>query len=138
MNLNRVPIYFLLLCALFIVAARPVHAASLYLITQSVTPSPTGPTNTPSQTDTPTLTPTETATTTLVPLPAITLIFPASTPTPTVTITSTPGPATETPEAQVDTGIDTISPRYKFLAVLIALLWVILIGFAVLFVRQFR
>jgi hypothetical protein len=83
------------------------------------------------------MTPSDTPTTTLIPLPAITLIFPVSTPTPTATITPTPT-ASETPQPRENTGLNNLSPRFKLLAVLIALLWLILIGFAILFIRQYR
>jgi hypothetical protein len=138
MNIYRLTIFILIVCALFLVAARPVHAAMLYLVTQTVTPSPTGRTSTPSQTFTPTMTPSNTATTTLIPLPAITLIFPASTTTPTPTITTTPSIADETSHPQGTSGLNNLSARYRLLAVLIALLWLVLIGFAVLFIRQFK
>jgi hypothetical protein len=138
MKIHRLTIYILIVCAFFFVVAIQAHAAVLYLVTQTVTLSPTGRTNTPSQTYTPTMTPSKTATTTLIPLPEITLIFPASTPTPTATITTTPAIADETPQPQGYTGLNYLSPRFRLLAVLIALLWLILIGFVIVFIRQFR
>lgn len=138
MNIIRVTACILLLCLLTITAAWPVHAAVANQITPPVTPSATGPTNSPTLTSSATLTPSNTATTTLIPLPAITLIFPVSTPSPTATLTSTPAFTAETPQPQGNSGLNNLSPRLKLLAVLIALLWLILIGFAIIFIRQFK
>jgi hypothetical protein len=138
MNISRVMIYILIVCAFLVIAAQPVHAAISYLVTQTVTSLPTGRTSAQSQSNTPAMTPSKTATTTLIPLPAITLIFPASTPTPTATVTTTPASADATPQYQGNTRFNSLSPRYKLLAGLIALLWVILIGFVILFIRQYR
>jgi hypothetical protein len=143
MNLNRLAIYIFITSSFCVLATKPVHAAQLYLPTQTattgtVTPSPSGLTSTPSQTFTPTMVPSDTATTTLIPLPAITLIFPKSTATPTATITPTPGSETSTPQPAESSGLNNLSPRFKLLAFLIVLLWLILIGFSILYIRQFR
>jgi hypothetical protein len=143
MKIKRATIYLLLVCILIIAAAKPVHAAVQHLATQSgttgtVTQSPTGPSSTPPQTFTPTMTPSKTPTTTLIPLPAITLIFPASTITPTATTPSTPQPAFGTVQAEKNSGLNGLPPRFRLLAVLIVILWFILIGFSILFIRQFR
>ncbi len=143
MIINRVTIYFLLVCVLLITGTQSIHAEVMYLPTQSITPgtvtrSPTGPPLTPSHSSTPLMTPSMTATTTLIPLPEITLVFPASTPTPTVTITPTLLPYIETPKPVEEKGLNNLSPRVKLLVVLIAILWLILMGFAILYIRQFK
>jgi hypothetical protein len=124
-------------------AAQPVHAIVMYLATQSSTPgtatqSPTSAASTPSQSYTPAMTPTKTATTTLIPLPEITLIFPVSTPTPTATITPTLASPVETPQSLEQGGLKNLSPRFTLLAVLMAILWLILMGFVILYIRQFK
>jgi hypothetical protein len=143
MKLSRITIYILLVYLFFINAAQPVHAEVLFLATQSGTPgtvtqSPTRVSSTQSQTSTPSATPTVTPTTTLIPLPEITLIFPVSTPTPTVTITPTPALPVETPNPVEAGRLKNLSPRFKLLAVLISALWLILMGFVILYVKQFK
>jgi hypothetical protein len=143
MKISRVTICILFICAILITTAQPIRAEILYQATQSGTPgtatqSSTGTSSTPSQTYTPTMTPSETATTTLIPLPEITLIFPVSTPSPTATMTLTPVSPVKTPQYSSEKGLKDLSPRYKLLAVLIAILWLILIGFIILYIRQFR
>ena len=138
MNIKRIVIYVIIVCIFFITAAQSVHAAVLELVTPTKTVSPTRPTGAPTQTSTTTPTPTQTPTTTLIPLPAITLIFPVTSPTPTETVTPTPLHDDGTPQPAGTGGISTLSPRFKLLAVLITLLWIILIGFAVFYIRQFR
>jgi hypothetical protein len=81
---------------------------------------------------------TKTATTTLIPLPEITLIFPVSTPTPTATITPTLASPVETPQSLEQDGLKNLSPRFTLLAVLMAILWLILMGFVILYIRQFK
>lgn len=100
--------------------------------------SPTSTLGTPLPTGTPTETPSMTPTTTLAPLPAITLIFPASTTTATATITPTVNLVTETPNPQDGLSIISLAPRIRALAILLVILWVFLAGFVIIYVRQFR
>jgi hypothetical protein len=96
--------------------------------TQASTPEET-------QAGTPEETQAGTPTTTLVPLPAITLIFPALTDTPTATFT----PVSELlTDDSVNKGKTVIPPRFRLLAAIIIVLWLILAGFAVIFIRQAR
>lgn len=89
----------------------------------------------PTPTITITPTPTRTPTTTLLPLPELALLFPASTstlsPTPTrlPTLTHTP-----VPDGQVENGI-RLSPRVILLIAVVALLWLLLGGFIILYSR---
>jgi hypothetical protein len=92
----------------------------------------------PEVTEGPISTPSATTTTTLVPLPAITLIFPALTNTPTATETSVSNLPTDVSETSNKTGLPGLSPRIKLLAVIIIALWVILAGFVIIFIRQVR
>ena len=104
--------------------------------TPSVTP-PRTPTI-PSYTHTPSTTPTATPTTTLMPLPEITLIFPES--TSTSTTTTTPRISSETPTSELPGGseLQSVYPRYSVLTVVIVILWLILAGFLIVYVRQFK
>ena len=121
-------IYLIIFFLLTIADGNGVHAATTSTPTQ----------RTPSATETPTLTPSNTPTTTLMPLPAITLIFPASTTTGTPTITPVPPTATATPSPPSPADLATLSPRLKVLVVFVVLLWLILAGFAIIYIRQLR
>ncbi len=162
MAYRKLLIFIIVLFGLGMFFVQPVDAMLLVLATQPVTsitptqtsrstsgtpspsvtqtagisiPSVTQTTGTPS---TPMMTPTGTATTTLVPLPEITLIFPAATPTPTSTSTILPSELTQTPQP-VDNGtISHLSARIRFLIIVIAILWLILIGFVVFYVYQLK
>jgi hypothetical protein len=103
-----------------------------------ITQTPTGTSGTPSQTFTPSVTPTPSATTTLMPLPAITLIFPVKTGTPSPTKTPIPVITTETVEASEGGKFINSSPRMRLLAIILVFLWVILAGFLIVFIRQFK
>jgi hypothetical protein len=92
--------------------------------------TPTGPTRTPTSTNTSTPTPT----TTLMPLPAITILFPIPTVTTTPSITLS---LTVTPTSLVEANQpSTISMRLKLLIAVVLLLWVILAGFIIFYVRR--
>src|SRR4030042_4436254 len=85
----------ILLIVTFYFTTQPVHASIQNLATGTAstgttTQVPTETSSTPVLTFTPSTTPSVTPTTTLMPLPAITLIFPASSNTSTVTITPVP------------------------------------------------
>jgi hypothetical protein len=73
-----------------------------------------------------------------MPLPAITLIFPASTNTSTVTITPVPVSITETPRPSGGDELFTLSPRVRLLIIMLVALWMFLAGFVIIYIRQFR
>ncbi len=91
-NLYRNSFYVLIVCSLFIISPQTVSNPFFDLQTTpgGLFQTPTGMSGLQSQTNTPTDTPTVTSTTTLIPLPAITLIFPAHTKTPVITQKPTP------------------------------------------------
>jgi hypothetical protein len=129
----------------FIITTQPVHAAIQYLATVTAstgttTQTPTETSGTPELTFTPSTTPsiTTTTTTTLIPLPAITLIFPASTNTSTVTITPVPVSITETPKPSAGDDLFPLAPRVRLLTIILVILWMLLGGFVIIYVRQFR
>ena len=128
----------LLICFLFLSSGRIAYAATLTPTARTGTPGPTETQGTPSQTFTPSATASQTPTTTLMPLPAITLIFPAATVTSTKTITPLPIPVTETPKPQDNAELLPLSPRLRVLLIFVVLLWIILAGFVILYIRQFR
>jgi hypothetical protein len=97
------------------------------------------PSKTPTETSTATLTPsdTPTATTTLIPLPSLTLLFSVRTQTPTFT----PSPSqTETPILPTFTPTPKLEPHISlqtsFLGGIIALLWVTLAGFLLVYFKR--
>ena len=92
----------------------------------------------PSQTDTPTLTPSITPTTTLMPLPEITLVFPAPTSTSRETETPEPALTTQTPNPTKESLHKSVSPRMKVIMLAIALLWLFMAVFVVIYIRQFK
>ena len=97
-------------------------------------PSPT-PSATITETPTPTFTVTHTSTTTLIPFVSITVQFPSLTPTRTQTpaletLTPTTTPTRDQPPE--------ISPRSWLIILLIGLLWVVLLVWVILFLRQRR
>jgi hypothetical protein len=73
-----------------------------------------------------------------MPLPAITLIFPASTNTSTVTITPVPVSITEAPRPSEGDKLFTLSPRVRLLTIMLVVLWMFLAGFVIIYIRQFR
>jgi hypothetical protein len=74
----------------------------------------------------------------LMPLPAITLIFPVKTGTPSPTKTPIPIIPTETIEPSGGGKFINGSPRMRILAIILVILWVILAGFLIVFIRQFK
>jgi hypothetical protein len=121
--------FILLVCVAMVAMGHPVHAAVKYQVTG---------TSTPTQTFTSTLTPSASPTTTLIPLPVITLIFPASTVTSTPTITPEPPPVTKTPQPTNGAAIFPLSPRLQLLLIFIVVLWLFLAGFVIVYIRQLR
>jgi hypothetical protein len=105
-------------------------------LTSSITPTVTS--GTPSQTYTPTTTPSPSATTTLIPLPVVTLIFPKKTPTPSPTITPTVIHEVEENQKSQESKVNFSSPRFRLLSVLVIFLWLILAGFLIVYIRQFK
>lgn len=114
---------------------QPINSA---ILLSTGTPTETVTQTTPEHTATPSAVPSDTPTTTLLPLPAYTLIFPASTSTSSPTISPEPIPSTKTPTPSVGSDIVKHSPRISILFVLIIILWVFLAGFVIVFLRQFR
>lgn len=111
---------------------RPSAASTATNLPASATPTALGPT----LTFTPTYPPTKTPTTTLMPLPEVTLVFPAF--TPTLTASASPSP-TLTPHNAVDIPSDAgqgIPPRLIVLAAVIFFLWVLLASFIFFYFRH--
>ncbi len=102
------------------------------------TQSTTGTASTPSLTITPSSIPSLSPTTTLMPLPVITLIFPESTKTSTATVTPEAQIGTGTPALSGDNDLFRLSPRLKALSIVLVFLWLILVGFLIVYIRQFR
>jgi hypothetical protein len=100
---------------------------------------PTPPTLTPSPgfSPTPSETLVPTPTTTLEPLPEITLLFPIF--TPTGTSTPTPGQAVlaATLAAQSAADREPLPQEVQWVGFVIVLLWLLLAGFLILFIRYF-
>ena len=101
------------------------------------TPSATAPTG-PTQTITPAYTPSQTPTTTLMPLPAITLIFPAYTATTTVTANPQSSSISDTNTSQDNSDRSVYSQRLKLLIIVVIILWVVLALFLVIYFRQVK
>jgi membrane-associated phospholipid phosphatase len=142
MKQNTVLIILLAIILIF-AEGQYVHAAVEFQTngttpTKTRTPGPSATKGTPPPTTTPSLTPSQTPTTTLAPLPALTLIFPA----PTATDTATPTPdslvVVATPVPTSGEVIKVLPPRLRLLIIFIILLWVFLLGFAIIYLRQFR
>jgi hypothetical protein len=143
MHFLRKILFVLSFCIFSLIAAQKVNADDLYQSSNTDTastgsPSVTQSTNTPVKSPTPSPSPTITPTTTLVPLPVFTLVFPAPTNTSTATITPIIAAITSTPQMVLPNGNSNLSPRYLLLEVLLGCLWVILIVFAIFYIRQFR
>ena len=144
-SMHRVKLvtYFAFICIVILLNSQHVQAKIQYeLIATTVTitdsPSQAISSPTPALSSIPDSTPSITLTSTLLPLPAITLIFPAPTKTSTATITTVPAVITETPITTPSNEKSNLSPRYLLLEILLGFLWVFLIVFAVLFIRQLR
>jgi len=137
------PIYILLICVLLATGPQPNIFSAQDLT--SVTPTssltlqtPTGTSGTPSQTRTPSATPSVTPTTTLMPLPAITLIYPPSTSTSIPTETPMPDVEIQNTNASTNGEILSVSPRIRLLSVVLVILWLILACFLVIYIKQFK
>lgn len=161
------PIFSLFICVMMVAGSKPVHSSHFDVTTStppggnasqsaspdSSTPSltsttglittqtqtlPPGPTNTSTQTYTPGPTSTNTPTTTLMPLPAITLIFPVA--TETLTPVKDPNSTTPagTPDAASITDDEKIPPRFRILSIVLIFLWLLLVGYLVVFLKHFR
>jgi len=159
------PIFSLIICVMMVAGSKPI-LSSYFDVTTSTTPGgtaiqstapdsstpsltsttgltttqtlPPGPTNTQTQTYTPGPTSTSTPTTTLMPLPAVTLIFPF--------VTETLTPAKEpnstipagTPDAASMADDEKIPPRFRILSIVLIFLWLLLVGYLVVFLKHFR
>ena len=142
-NLHNNSFYLLIICVLAITGSKPINIYALDI--SSVTPTgglntitPSKSSSTPSQTYTVTVTPSETPSPTLEPLPAITLLFPAPTNTPMITVTPHRTIVTSTPSPTDDNEFLSATPRTKALVIIIAILWLFLAGFLVIYIRQFK
>jgi hypothetical protein len=100
---------------------------------------PTPPTLTPSPgfSATPTQTLVPTPTTTLEPLPEITLLFPIFTPTGTSTPTPEQAVLAATLAAQSAADREPLAREVQWVGFVIVLLWLLLAGFLILFIRYF-
>jgi hypothetical protein len=107
-------------------------------VTFAVTP-PTPPTLTPSPgfTASPTITRTPTPTTTLEPLPELTLLFPAFSPTATATSSPEPAALAETQAVETQASRNPLPREVQWVGFLVVLLWLLLGGFLVAFIRYF-
>jgi hypothetical protein len=149
--IKNLGIILVILFCLAVIYSQPARAGWLDTVNQSGIsnapyPSPTIATGTLQPTKSPTVgpspttsaTPTGTATTTLIPLPEITLIFPIPSDTPTLTKTLFPVQLSQTPQPSENGVLDRLSIRFRYLITLLIILWVFLIGFAIIYVRQLR
>ena len=143
--INYINIYipFMIVCSLLLAGPQPILNSFFDLTTGTPTggifsQTPTGTSSTPSQTYTPTITPSTTPTTTLMPLPAITLIFPAPTIYSTPTKTPIPALGTHTPNYSEVSKSESVPPRTKVLSIIIVIIWLFLACFSVIYIRQFR
>jgi hypothetical protein len=127
-----IAIIIILNCFLAITVKQSVLAAGEHQASGTTTPTSTQ--GAPTGSYTPSITPLATPTTTLVPLPAVTLIFPKITATRPPTVIPAPLPATETPPSAGEAAIITLSPRLRLLVILIIFLWIFLAGFAVVYI----
>lgn len=137
------PVFMIIIGLLFTTGPLPMVNVALENTigtpTVSVTSQTTiGPSSTPSYTSTPSVTPSVTPTTTLMPLPAITLIFPVPTVTPTPTRTSISQMVITPSKSSGDEELFSATPRLKAVSYILALLWLILAVFMVIYIRQFR
>jgi hypothetical protein len=125
--------------------ATPTPTGTLFTPTPDLTRTSTPqPTQTPTQTSLPTASPTPTGTPsptpspTLAPLPTLNLLFPAVTATQTPTRTASPeSPAVlvATQPAQILTSGD-LPPQVELLGGLIVLIWLMLGGFLIFYLRR--
>ena len=102
------------------------------------TQTQTGTEYPPSETETPSVTPSLTPTTTLMPLPEITLVFPAPTRTPHATETQKLEVSTPTSTPSTDNIFMNISARTRVISIVVALLWLLLAIFIIIYIRQFK
>jgi hypothetical protein len=142
-NSINIHLYVLIISLLVFTSPRSL-IDSLYDI-NTVTPTisirtqtQTGIENPPSETETPSVTPSLTPTTTLMPLPEITLVFPAPTRTPHATETQKLEVSTPTSTPATDNIFVNISSRTRVISIVVALLWLLLAIFIVIYIRQFK
>lgn len=128
----------LAITAALAISASAVNAQSYTPTSTQTTKTPILATRTPSQTYTITVSPSVTPTTTLEPLPEITLQFPASTNNSVPTVTPKSTDVTSTPNPMVGNLLLSINPRMKLIGILIAVLWLFLAGFLVIYIRQIK
>jgi hypothetical protein len=131
----------LIVCSLFIIGPQTLYNT---LTDLTVTPSgglsqtSTELSGTQSQTSTQTETPTVTPTTTLMPLPIITLIFPAYTSSPEITQKPTPILPTSTQISDSGNIYHSDFPRVELLIIVLVFIWVILACFLIIYIRQLK
>jgi hypothetical protein len=142
-SLFNTSFYLLIVCVFAIARPLPIMDSSYDLTAATPTigsssQTPTATSSTPSQTDTPTVTPSITPTTTLMPLPAITLVFPAPTITSSAITTPDTVQRTQTPNLTDESINKSISPRMKVITIALAFMWLFLAVFVIIYIRQFK
>ena len=140
MMMKKTAILISIFLALTVILAveEIAHAEVKYQSSGTSTAGPTATQKTPLPTATVTQTPSATPTTTLAPLPALTLIFPALTATDTATSTPESIQTTETPIPTDGASILATPPRLRLLIIFMVFLWIFLVGFAIIYIRQIR
>ena len=131
----------LIVCTLFITGPQTINNILSDLTTTpggGSSQTPPGLSGTQSQTYTSTETPTVTPTTTLMPLPVITLIFPAYTSTPEITQKPTPIFPTTTQISDSENIYHSDFPRVRLLIIVLVFLWLILACFLIIYIRQLK
>jgi hypothetical protein len=73
-----------------------------------------------------------------VPLPAITLIFPAFTSTSNATVTPVPVSITDAVKPSDEVELTRLSPRIRVLVILLVCLWLLLVGFVIIYIHQLK
>jgi hypothetical protein len=140
-NLIINPIYTIIFYMLVIAGPQPIIYQFLDLNTGTptsglISQTPITTPGTPTVTSTPGPTASYTPTTTLMPLPAVTLIFPQSTNTPTVTNTPNNSFDLMTPEPNSAGETTSVPPRLRILSIVLVFLWIFLVGYLIIFIRQ--
>jgi hypothetical protein len=137
--MKKILIFLCLIVVVFSLLVTTGEVANAANTPATGTTQPSVTQGTPAPTFTPTGTPpTSTPTTTLMPLPAITLIFPAQTSTATPTLTPKPTLTAETTDPSGTTDLVPLAPRLKVLIGFVIALWVILTAFVIIYIRQLR
>ncbi len=142
LNYKGIQVYLFLLILVALVGAIPVRAAEKYQITGTAgtavaSDSATAVTGTPGPSSTPENTATPSQTLTLMPLPALTLIFPAATQTPRPSATP-PSISPTAPGVSLKSGGEELTSRIRLLVLVTIISWLLLAGFLIVFLRQYK